>query len=815
MARLTANTSGLLSGSIWEASILATPPNPTATGTTITTTGIFTATFTAPNTSGKTTGVWFWFATTTVQNYIFTLQEATVDTACTVTVPSTSLVLGWNYIRFPTPYQWTATTAGRYRFKIAAGTSSGGQVASSGGLAIFMDTHDTVSTLATTDDAWVGGHIGATTTAIAVEVAGSQTIGSGADKTSTTNLGTGRTGSAGLTIANGGRVWSDGTTANTLQCRGYITVGNGGEWDRPAHTTDFTVITKTIFDCETANGNYWLSVQDGGSIDNSGAISDAPYAEYVSGTGTSGSHFLVDRDTDWVVGMEILVEGNAYNQIEKKFIKTVYNAREFQLADTAGGAEAALTHTHTATSTVAMITRNQIIEQTNSTRGAFFYNSNTVRANCKFDWARWNDMSFASSTGGFALRPQSTTTPFDGSADHMVFSGGNSNRNGFTTITTAASGTDTGIVMYLSPSTNTASGAFTIGSSTGTTVNQTFNDLLFFGSTSQTLVATSAYNNTFNNCRFIGSNSSNAASGHAVAFYNSGVNTFNNCKFNTSRQQAIYSSGAVRTIFNNCTFADIGTNVTEITPVSNTFNEIVFNNCTSGSATLVDNNENMLEGSTIGWHRLQDTDRNHRAYKRAVEIFSTGSGLSDTTADTTFDADSLAMKNTPLSATVYGTYDFALPQRAGTTINVPGRLYKTSGFNGDCIMELYLDGSSTPDATYTLSGAHSTWIPFNLSADYTSGTDDRNARLRIKVRGTVGSVYLDTLFNASRTTNPIGSLDLWQDGTPNEYLVSTVASASEIAGAVWTDNSSYAAGTKGFIQNDTNLTNVLAKDALS
>jgi len=57
--------------------------------------------------------------------------------------------------------------------------------------------------------------------------------------------------------------------------------------------------------------------------------------------------------------MEILIEGSAYNQIEKKFIKAVYSPTEFQLADTAGGAEAALTHTHLATSTVASITRTK------------------------------------------------------------------------------------------------------------------------------------------------------------------------------------------------------------------------------------------------------------------------------------------------------------------------------------------------------------------------------------------------------------------------------------------------------------------------
>jgi hypothetical protein len=798
MARKTANASGLFSDSIWEASILASAPAPAATTTAITTGGIFTATFTAPNTSNKTTGVWLWFAVIS-RDYTITLQEATVDTACTVTVPQASLVVGWNYIRFPTPYQWTATTAGRYRFKIQAVSSNGGTVASASSLAIYMDTYDSVGTLAaTTDDAWVGGHIGATTTTIDIEVSGTGTsIGSGTEKNTSSSAGTGRTGGAGLYIANGGRVWSDGSVANTLQVRGSINVGAGGEWDRPADPADFTVLTKTIIDCEVANGNYWFAVQDGGVLNNTGAVSDTPYAEYVSGTGTSGSHFLVDRDTDWAVGMELLIEGSAYNQIEKKFIKTVYNAREFQLSDTDGGAESALTHTHAATSTVAMITRNNIIEQTNSSFGSYFQNTNTVRANCNFDWSRWNDLSYASGVGGFALRPQSTVTNYDGSSDHMVFVGGNSNRNGWTSITTAASGTDTGLVVYLAPSTNTASGAITIGSSTGTSVNQTYNDFLMFASVSQSIIATSAYNNTFNNCRFIGCNSSNAAAGHALAFYNSGKNTFNDCRFNTTRQQAIYTSGAVKTVFNNCAFADIGTNTLEVYCNSSTYNEIVFNNCTSGSATLVSNHQNMLEGSIIGFHRHQDTNRNHRAYKRASEIYSSGSGLADTTADTTFDADSLAMKNTPSSATVYSNYDFFLPQRAGNTINVPGRLYKTSDFNGDAVMELYLDGSSTPDDSYTLSGSHSTWIPFNLSADYTSGTDDRNANLRLKVRGTLGSVYLDTLFNASKTSNPIGSLDLWQDGTPNAYLVSTVASASEIAGAVWSDTSTYDPGSKG------------------
>jgi hypothetical protein len=173
------------------------------------------------------------------------------------------------------------------------------------------------------------------------------------------------------------------------------------------------------------------------------------------------------------------------------------------------------------------------------------------------------------------------------------------------------------------------------------------------------------------------------------------------------------------------------------------------------------------------------------------------------------------MKNTPKLASSPISYEFFIPQRAGNTIIFNGKLRKTAAFNGSAIINLYLDGSTVADSTYTLSGPSDTWIPFVLSADYTSGTVDRNARIELLVSGTAGSVYLDTLYNAAKTTNPIGSLDLWQDGSPNAYIVSTVASASEIAAAVWSDTGAYDAGTKGKIQSDTNLANLLIKDKLS
>lgn len=277
----------------------------------------------------------------------------------------------------------------------------------------------------------------------------------------------------------------------------------------------------------------------------------------------------------------------------------------------------------------------------------------------------------------------------------------------------------------------------------------------------------------------------------------SGSITFNGGSIDGSKQQAIMLDGVSGAVFNDMALAALSTNVVDVAPQSGTLDTAVFNNCTFGSATLITNNTAMLEGSIVGFHRYQDTDRRHRAYKPNSEVRSTGSGLTDTIADTTFDSDSLAMRVTPSNATLYSTYTFFMPQRAGNTIIFSGKVYKDASFNGDCLVNIYLDGESVASDTYTLSGSDSTWIPFVLSADYTTGVYDRNAKIEIKVRGTAGNVYFDTFFNAAKATNPIGSLDLWQDGIPNQYLVSTVASASEIAGAVWSDTNTYDSGTKG------------------
>lgn len=806
----TPNASGLFSDSIWEPSLAAADPAVSASNANITTTGAFTTTFTAPNTTGKTTGVWFWPATIS-RDITVTLQEATVDTACTVQIPQASIKTGsWNYVRFPTPYQWTATTAGRYRFKFAGVGGMAGAISIAGGTVVYVDTYDSPTTCGAGDDAWIGGHLDAGgLTQIDIETRGTSNVcGAGGNRRATTGTTNGRIGSIGLNIGNGGRIWCDPTLGdNYLQVKGDVIQQTGGIYDRPGHPTDLVgQTTKLIIDCAVDIGDYYIASQDGSLFNMKGGESTTPYAEYVSGTGTSGSHFTVDRATDWVVGMEIVI-GGEYNHIEKRFIKTVYSSTEFQLSTTAGGAEAALTYTHPAGISVSMITRNSIIEHTDSTRGSYFYNVSTDSANCDIRWVRYNDMSYNYGVGGFYIRPYGGAINYDGKASYMVFHGGNANRNGYTSVTNSPNGyVDEGIVWYLPPSSTAGSGAITIGSSSLRSTNQTYRDFVMYGGASQCLILSSAFNNTFEDFKFIGCNTSNNVVGHSLYLINSGSNLFTNLRIDGSRGRAIYANGGSNNIFNDARFGSLIANDVEVYCVSDTLNEMVFNSGTFTASTLVSNHTAMLEGSRIGFHRYQDTDRNHRAYQPNAEIYSSGTGLTYTIADTTFDANSLSMRNAPLNASNYGTFNWYMPQRAGNTIVFLGKLYFTSDFDGDALVNLYLDGSDTPDDSYTLSGSHSTWIPFVLSADYTSGIYDRNARIELKVRGTAGAVHADTFFNSSQATNPIGSLDLWQDGVPNTYLVSTVASASEISNVVWSDSNTYSAGSKG---------NILASEILS
>lgn len=816
MAIRVNNATANASTAIWEP-CLVTPAISTSTSN-ITAAGLLTGTFTAPNTTGKTTGVMVHVATVPANggNLVVTLQEATVDTACTATINNADIKQGWQYVRFPTPYQWTATTAGRYRFKIAnsVGTSGALNLIAAASTVSFIDTYDSPATFGSTDDLFVVGFHNSGITAKTVTVDGTSLVNGAGTDTAVSTVAPLTVG-AGIQICNGGTLKWDTAADATLQTRGSIVVHAGGTYDRRGNLSDRTIVAKHIIDNQTSAGQYRVLPKAGSAYLTNGYVLTTPYAEYVSGTGTSGSRLTTDRATDWAVDDEIVIGGNAFGEREIRFIKTVYSSTTFQLATTPGGAEAALTYSHTATETVVNITRNSICEPQNTARGTFIVNDIRVAADCNMSWSRWNNISQGSGTGVLQIDPAQTS---DFSIDHMVVNGnGGGNRQGIS-INAGIERTITGLVCVDLTATNTGSGSIALGSLVVPCVSQTLTDCFNIGSSSQGLYLTNSYGNTFNNFRASAGNTSGAASGASIHLVSTGGNTFNNCRIDSTRIQGIYLSGSSDDTFNNLRSGAIGTNTHDIGVISNFKNNTLFADSNFSSATLISNYLNQLSGSEVKFQNLNDNTSSHRWYTSMGSWWSSGAGLTDTTVRT---ASSLAIVGKPENNTQGLRWTFKIPASPASNVGISGYVYRNATFSsGTLKVELFLPGTlltATPDATYTFPTTTGSQLPFNIAAYY-SGSVARYAKVRFTgVTSTSGAYFfIDDLYDAG-TGNKVAGLDLWDDGKPSEIMVVTDFSSAVpvIVNSMWSDSTVYAAGTKGFIQNDTNLTNVLAKDALS
>lgn len=766
-------------------------------------TTVYTDTFTAPSLTDAALGVGIYLTSNgqgdgTVLRA--TLQEDAgsgfVDTACYADFTlsgETNLVNDYIYFQTASPYTFTTTSANKYRWSIVRNSGSGSLLrarssttSSSTPWAFFVDTR--TGTVGTGDDIIVPHGVDAT-----LHDGLSFGSGSGSNQNRLPQYFTEKA----VNILSTGTCRFDDSADTTVTIKGMVVPYRFGEFGVGSEATPYPAAytAKLIMDMNGTAGNYGLW-SEYGKIVLSGTYSTNYIVNYVSGVGTAANPLITSADIG-EVGDEVLISTTEnYNQTEYKFIKTKNSATSYVLSDTVGGAESALTYTHDTWAHVANLQRNVIYEPLSTTYPTYILHTGaTTDGYIYVKNIRTNSIG-NSGTGKFGI-----TCGYSSGASTMQIK----ELSGIVSYEYKYSG------LYLSCRTTTyiehTDNIFCKSSSAQPAVtlngytNKTPKRWYFFGNSASSITFSQAHNVTMDDMISHGVNVNNGSNGgHIMISASAASNTFNNCNFQWARQQAmnILSVGMNGWVFNDCDFGSDGTNLIDLKIGSNSIVDAVFNSCTFGSATLITGYDTMIEGSRVGYHRYQDTDRRHRAYQPNMIVYSSGSGLSDTTADTTFDADSLALKMSPLSATADGRITFDMPQRAGTRVNFFGKLRKTSDFNGTAVVNIYLEGDDMASDSYTLSGAADTWISFApISADYTSGTVDRIAKIEVLVNGTAGSVYLDTLFDAVKTTNPIGSMDLWKDGVPNKFLVSTVASASEIATSVWSDTSTYSAGSKG------------------
>ena len=769
MALLTYVSAGVHDTMIGSATILGTTTN-------VTTGGVSATGFTAPSLARKATGAWISISSLpSVGNggdFVVELLESGVVKAA-ATINFADMKLGFNYARFATPYTFATLTASAYTIRVRNTVASGslGQLRNTASNIWVQATYDlTVATPTTTDDVWVAGFHDSGLTPKTQTISGtSGSWGTGA----ATNIGSSQqTMGAALTIGNGGTSVFDQSASTTLQLKGSVFVTQGGLFDMRASSNKARV-QKLIFDM-VANGDqgfFTATTSNGGQILMTGATYDI-YSTYASGLGTAASPMITSIPWDADVGDEIVIGGATdYLKNEVRYIKTRNSSTSFVLSATPGGAESALAQTHAVGAHMANLTRNVIITALNTARG-WFANNNSNNALGEFSYVRM-EYSDCSSGKSVSLNPTTAST-FDGIVMYKSSTGG----RGCLLMrqTDATPQTHRGIVLFDTQGTNYSGQS---GISFNTTSNKTLTDCFQFNAPSSVVscalisLSSASTANIFNNCHSYGGNAVNSSAGYVIGIFASSANVFNNCSVNGARQNAVYLASNSGTIFNNCNFGPMGSNVIDITCLTQTLNQALFNTCVFGSATLITNYLNQLETSELTFQNMDSNTSKHRWYTNHGSFLSSGPGLADTTVRT---AGSLALAHKPEDNSVGSVWSFKIPAAPGSSVGILGYGYRNASFSaGVAKVELFLPGnvSVTPDASYTFPLTTLQWLPFNISAYY-AGTDARYATVKVTaVSNTAGAtLFIDDLYDAA-LNNKVAGLDLWDNGKPSPVMVVT------------------------------------------
>ena len=302
MSRLTAFQDGDISGANFypEAN---TPTLHATTNVTVGASKIYSATFTAPNTSNYAYGAWICVITiagTTGYSITIGLQENGADAspACNSTVACADIgVTGWHWFKFGTPYKFTSTTPGYYRLyavRSGSGTTSPQLAYDSGGANFaYACIYNAPTTPAATDDLWIGGDNSTGTRTMTYSTT-TANVGSGTDTTGQSR----RTLGMALWITNGGLLKADTTASTTLTVKGNPLVSgsaaNPGELRRGSATSGgypTNQVSTFLYNENGVGGNYGLETYDYGKATDYGEPKLGP-STYVSGTGTVGNPLI-------------------------------------------------------------------------------------------------------------------------------------------------------------------------------------------------------------------------------------------------------------------------------------------------------------------------------------------------------------------------------------------------------------------------------------------------------------------------------------------------------------------------------------------
>jgi hypothetical protein len=745
------------------------------TNVSVTAAGITSLGNTAPNTVNQVKGVILAVVSKpSSANFVIELLESGVVKA-TETINLADIEVGYQYYQFTTPYTFATTAAGAYtvRVKSSSGTQGTLRTISAGNLWNQI-VYNSAGALGATDENWIGGPItNAGQTARTLTISGTaNSWGSGADTamTASTQWSMG----AATTIFDGGSLVFDTTADCRLTQLGCVMVYKGGVFDKRANASDIEIVSTLEFNQQATDGRFGIMIPGnglGGQVLTTGKTV-AVKAQYASGTGTAANPLVTQAAHGFTVNDEVVIPGLTYTGDQVRYVISIPSSTQLVLSNTLGGAENAITNTPAVGSYIANLTRNSVIKNTTTTAGFWIMNYDTNPSPVSsFNYTRL-EYANCSSGKGVAINGGSSST-IDGSDPTMdglvAYHNSAAGRNSIS-VNGKAAQTYSDIVLYNTRGTNYAAQSGLVL----TAANKTVNGLYHYADPSSTTNAAAlslgatAVNNTIRNLHSYGANANNGSAGYAVGVYGSG-NTFYDCAINSSRVQAVYlGAGSIGNEFYNCDLGQIGTNAIDVFTQSSGLITALFSSCKLGSAAIISNYLNTLEGSEIRFHELDDNASKHRWYTNHGSVSSSGAGLADTTVRT---ASSLALALKPEDNVAGQTWEFLVAAVPASQCGVFGYGYRNATFSSGVFkVEVFLPGSTVADASYTFATTTGSWLPFNISAYY-SGSVARYATVRVTaITATAGAyAFIDDLYDAG-TGNKVAGLDLWHEGKPSPVM---------------------------------------------
>lgn len=774
--------------------------SPTVSGTTnvsLSTTPLQSQTFTAPNTTNSVQGVMTYLvAKGTATTITATLVESGVDTAHTITVNLSDLQANsWVYLKPASGYTFTTTAAGAYRWKFSvdSGTTTTLAQASTVGVPTFVSFDNRGVVPVTADNIFILPVNG--TSGITITVDGTRTVGSA-------NIpGTDRSLNNAMVVGNLCMVEMDQTATSSINNRGDSWFYAGSELR--CGTTSSPLSSSYTATIQNAQVNCALYFADGAKLSLQGSPKTYSKTTVVSGDGSTGSPLVTTDPVDWAVGDKVIFapatnSGTNYNETEVKFIRVKNSSTSYTLANTAGGAEAALTYSHTG-AIVGNFSNNIRFGGTATNASMGIITTQTSPGNMDVDWVSFANIGGTSFLNSVPTKNIMVTTNFQ--IDNCTAEYG---ITGLFHISGVSDATFTNLMTY-----NTATASLP-GESFADIAVRTCNrlqlqDFYSFSSNSYGFALVDSFSCTVTDVEgYACTNSGAAFAGFAVSA--SGNNTFIRCGAQACRTNGLYYVSGSANSFIEANFGDKATNSSDIY-MGTGFSNAIFEDSLFGSATLISNYLNMTAGSRIRFNRFQDTDNNHRWY----EVY--GHGISE---DTVIRSPGLSVKLVPENLTTGFTWSFKVPVVQNSIAGFRGYFLKNASLGtGVTTISMYLPGNpvsaGVPDATATLDST--TGSAFTdadeqsvaLTTEY-DGDIPGAATIVVNIKSnTAGAaLYADDFFNAGdRTTtfDSITGLNVWSDGMPLEVISPSVASADDIAQAVrqavWNDTDTYPAGSKG------------------